>query len=112
MKRFHWHSFQIDPFIDCYETNYIYIPKAEWNQTDRPKSDKEEIREFDSPLKGVPPSSQGRDTPFIAAEVQRPAPAGTSIKMGKPNHWSLETSVSYFGKICFCDTSTPFFVLL
>lgn len=73
MKRFHWHNFQIDPFIDCYETNYIYIAKAEWNQTDRPKSDKEEIREFDSPLKGV--------TPFIPAQ-------GYTLH----SSWSTETS--------------------
>lgn len=103
LQRFDWHHFQMDPFIDCFEINCTY--ETRWNQTDRSKSDMkawENLRVLwrASPL---PPRAE---KPFKAVATQRPVFAETSLMMSKPDLCSLQTSTSYFGKLCFFNTST------
>lgn len=102
-KRFDWHHFQMDPFIDCFEINCIY--ETEWNQTDRSKSDRKAWENLRVLWRASPlPPRAGK--PFKTVAAQRPAFAGTTFMMGKPDLCSLQTSSSYFGKISFFNTST------
>lgn len=102
-KRFDWHHFQMDPFIDCFEMNCIY--ETEWNQTDRSKSDRKAWENLRVLWRASPlPPRAGK--PFKTVAAQRPAFAGTSLMMGKPDLCSLQTSSSYFGKISFFNIST------
>lgn len=93
----------MDPFIDCFEINCIY--EAEWNQTDRSKSDRKAWENLRVLWRASPlPPRAGK--PFKAVAAQRPAFGETSLMMSKPDLCSLQTSTSYFGKICFFNTST------